>query len=251
MKLKKKKPYINRNAGNVEANVAFFNNAATGGNMMGEEMKENLNNVVDTEEKSRETVQPDFAAGVREIKDNEEKVDELQKVRKAPETGKETLSNDIKFTLDESLFVEANDGTLIKNISVEIYDDDIAYISEEGTSGSRYNINIDAPHTIVDAFEEYIFDNFNAPIDESIKNVKAIKRIKDLKEEDEVYTIKEYLDDIKYGGEGWVTIDKIEFDIDQGDYHFSLDQVLNYAIKHNWVFKMDPEEGLVLISYIR
>lgn len=213
-----------------------------------ESLTENLNNVVEVEEKSKEVVDPGFADGVREIKDNEEKVDELQKVRKAPEQGKETLSDDIKFTLDESLFVEANDGRLIKNISVEIYDDDIVYISEEGTSGSRYNINIDAPHTIVDAFEEYLFDNFNAPIDESIKTRKGIKRIDNLKESEEEYTVKEYLDDVRYFGDGYITVDKIEFDIDQGGYKFKTSDVLNAATKAGWQFIDDPDDGL-LISF--
>ena len=49
---------------------------------------------------------------------------------------------------------------LITSIQVDIYDDGKAYISEDNTSGSEYNINLKSPITIVDAFDEYIHDNF-------------------------------------------------------------------------------------------
>lgn len=49
---------------------------------------------------------------------------------------------------------------LITSIQVDIYDDGKAYISEDNSSGSEYDINIKSPKTIVDAFDEYIHDNF-------------------------------------------------------------------------------------------
>lgn len=67
-------------------------------------MKENLGNVVEVEEKSREVVSPAFADGVREIKENDKKVKELQRVRKAPKEGEESLPKDLKLNLEESLF---------------------------------------------------------------------------------------------------------------------------------------------------
>lgn len=131
-------PFMQYNAGDVEKNIKAFNHAMgqdkeqgedvemTQGEMttsseggagtgMGESMKsksiyEELRNVVDIDEKSREIANPDFAAAVREIKKNNKARDEAGKVRKAPESGKEALPKDlgpIKVELEESLFNEA------------------------------------------------------------------------------------------------------------------------------------------------
>lgn len=156
-----------------------------------EDKKVNLDNVVEVEEKSKEVVDPGFADGVREIKDNVDKVAELERVRKAPEQGKEALSDDIKITLDESLFEE---------------------------------------------------DESN----ESIKTRRGIKRIDNLKESENEYTVEEYLNDVRYFGDGYITVDKIEFDIDQGGYKFKLSDVLNTATKAGWKFVDDPDDGLMI-----
>ena len=73
-----------------------------------ESLKEDLNNVVDVEDKSREVVDPGFASAVRSIRSNDKKRDELKRLRKAPKEGEEAMSSDTKITLDESLFVESN-----------------------------------------------------------------------------------------------------------------------------------------------
>lgn len=52
-----------------------------------------------------------------------------------------------------------SDGHLLRNISIEVYDDGVAYISEDNASGSRYDILLDDPRTIIEAFEEYINEN--------------------------------------------------------------------------------------------
>lgn len=57
---------------------------------------------------------------------------------------------------------------LITSIRVDIYDDGKAYISQDNSSGSEYDINIKSPKTIVDAFDEYVHDNFGY-FDESLK----------------------------------------------------------------------------------
>ena len=78
-----------------------------------EDIKESLDNVSEVEEKSKEVVDPAFAAAVRSIKDNDEKRDEAVELMDAPKEGEETLSKDLKFTLDESLFEEYQEAEVL------------------------------------------------------------------------------------------------------------------------------------------
>lgn len=61
---------------------------------------------------------------------------------------------------------------LITTINVAIFDNGKAYIAEDllgdNSSGTEYDINIKSPKTIVDAFDEYVHDNF-AYFGESLK----------------------------------------------------------------------------------
>ena len=75
-------------------------------------MKENLRNISDVEEKSREVVSPAFASAVREIKEDDKKRDEANKLLKTPEEGKEDLPT--KLTLEESLFTMEAPAEVIK-----------------------------------------------------------------------------------------------------------------------------------------
>lgn len=70
-------------------------------------MNENLDNIVDVEEKSREVVDPAFGAAVREIKKNNETEEVVTAIKDTPKQGEEDLPEDTKITLDESLFTEA------------------------------------------------------------------------------------------------------------------------------------------------
>lgn len=245
-------------------------------------LKENLNNVVETEDKSRESIQPDFADAVREIKDNEEKVAELQRVRKAPKESEQVLSDDIKFILDESLF-EYYDKDQADDFVLLVYEDDEelypyydeyqadAHMAEleqldldnpinQGLIGyarlmrddegkvfvadkSCYRSDMQNIKKLDDIINHYVDKNFH----ESIKNIKGIKRLKHLTENLD-YSVDEYLNDIKYYGDGYVTIEKIDLDIDQGNYKFKSADVLNTAIAKGWVFKDDKNEGLCLVS---
>lgn len=83
------------------------------------EIKENLRNVVDVEPKSREVVDPAFAQAVREIKHNDKMRDFVNRLRKAPKEGKETLPSDLKITLDESLFIAEEVGYVIKDVGID------------------------------------------------------------------------------------------------------------------------------------
>ena len=69
----------------------------------------------------------------------------------------------------------SNFDNIITSIQVDIYDDGIAYISEDGASGSKYNINIKSPKTIVDAFDEYIHDNFGNLNEDYKQKIEPVK----------------------------------------------------------------------------
>lgn len=69
-------------------------------------MNENLDNIVDVEDKSREAVSPAFGAAVREIKKNNETEEVVTAIKDTPKQGEEDLPEDTKITLDESLFEE-------------------------------------------------------------------------------------------------------------------------------------------------
>lgn len=75
-------------------------------------VKENLRNVSDVEEKSREVVSPAFASAVREIKTNDKLRDRASKLLKTPKEGKEDLPT--KLTLEESLFTMENPAEVVK-----------------------------------------------------------------------------------------------------------------------------------------
>ena len=94
-------------------------------------MTEGLKNIVDVEEKSREVVDPGFAAAVRSIKENDKKRDKANILRKAPKQGEESLPKDTKITLDESLFIETINSTNsnIEEIDINtdvLYGEDLA-----------------------------------------------------------------------------------------------------------------------------
>lgn len=89
---------------------------------------------------------------------------------------------------------------LITSIQVDIYDDGKAYISEEGTSGSEFDINIKSPKTIVNAFDEYVHDNFGY-FGESLKE--------DLERE---FTIFFNREGFEYGSYGAVRVKAIDED---------------------------------------
>lgn len=113
---------------------------------LSEVLLENLRNIVDVEEKSKEVVKPDFAAAVREIKDNDEKRDEANEKVEAPKEGEETLPKSMKLILDESLFED--DINREESISLEQYLDEI---NEAGGWVTLEKIEMDVFHTPVDA----------------------------------------------------------------------------------------------------
>ena len=107
---------------------------------------------------------------------NEEEMDESIKTIKGIKRKEKTIKEDL--------------DNLITSIQVDIYDDGKAYISEEGTLGSEFNINIRSPKTIVDAFDEYIHDNFEY-FSESLKE--------DLEREFTIFFNREGLEYGSYG----------------------------------------------------
>lgn len=87
-------------------------------------VKEDLNNVTEVEDKSREVVDPAFADAVREIRSHDEERAEAKKVMKAPKEGEESLPKDLKMNLDESLFTEwVEDVEVLNRIKSPVNDD--------------------------------------------------------------------------------------------------------------------------------
>lgn len=56
----------------------------------------------------------------------------------------------------------------------------------------------------------------------------------------------DYLDDVRRG-HGWVEVDKIQMDIENGSYHCNVQDVLNRAAEKGWKFDYRPE-GLVIYA---
>ena len=59
-------------------------------------------------------------------------------------------------------------------------------------------------------------------------------------------SVDDYLEDVKRG-HGWVEVDKIQMDIENGGYHCNVQNVLNRAAEKGWKFDYRPE-GLVIYA---
>lgn len=122
-------------------------------------MEENLRNVSDVEEKSREVVSPAFASAVREIKTNDKFRDRANKRLNAPKESKEDLPNNLTF--NKSLFKEGKESNIIRFIKGEFTKNELEQLRQDIVLNSiytseyenRFNIN---PKFIQDFFDGYI-----------------------------------------------------------------------------------------------
>lgn len=121
-------------------------------------VKENLRNVSDVEEKSREVVSPAFASAVREIKTNDKLRDRASKILKTPKEGKEDLPT--KLTLDESLFREYTDSNTLRFNQGKFTKDELEQLRKDIVLDSIYtadyenSFDID-PKVVQDFFDAY------------------------------------------------------------------------------------------------
>lgn len=201
-------------------------------------VSENLDNIVDVQDKAIETVNPDFAAGIRGIKRNNKKADEMKRVRKAPKASEEALSDDIKLTLDEALFDTSRSEDIIDY-------NDVGIISKYYKTSSI----VDFIDVLIEEAKTVKATNSLAKIFSALaeKIAGVGDNITEALESDDVKEISNYLDEYKIYGEGWVTVEKIGFDKEQGDLENSnVDEVLNYALHNGWTFFEHPTEGLAI-----
>lgn len=239
-------------------------------------LKESLDNVSEIEEKSREAVQPDFAAAVKEIKANDEKRDEANILVKAPKEGEEVLPKDMKLVLDESLFlcedesekleeeaktiaditellVETSKNAELKAEVLDLLEKEYLHHDEEHPESFEHDLN-DCKYALDTAAAD--FENKREldfwKLDTIIRD-HIIDAIEEAKDNTEFATSREnsaedYLHDIKISS-GWVTVEKIAFDLDYaGNYHCSVSDILNKAAQLGWKFVDHPEYGLCIVD---
>lgn len=182
---KKNKPFIKRDAGNVEQNITTFNSMMTTGDGQGfgeslksldnmnkrikgekrKMVKENLRNVSGVEEKSREVVSPAFASAVREIKTNDKFRDKASNILKTPKEGKEDLPT--KLTLDESLFREEKESNIMRFIKGEFTRNELEQLRKDIVLNSIYTADYKNRFNIDPAFIQDFFDGYSGWLDEA------------------------------------------------------------------------------------
>lgn len=191
-------------------------------------VKENLRNVSDVEEKSREVVSPAFASAVREIKTNDKFRDRANKMLKTPKESKEDLPT--KLTLDESLFREEKESNIMRFIKGEFTKNELEQLRQDIVLNSIFT---DDYKNRFDISPEFIQDFFDGYIDWLNEGETPEER------EDNIDNL-----------EGWYyAIDYSDYIDDpsqlESDYHISLDEDLEDDIEE---ITAESEKGSIEVS---
>ena len=204
-----------------------------------EKISEAFDNVSPVEKESRETVTPGYAQAVRSIRKNDKNRKELLRVRKAPKAGVEAMSDDIKLTLDESLFTEQK--TTYKLIHKKINE---SLASELGKDYKEIVLQDDETETgglshsgeTLGEFIAEVGDNFKSldELNSTLKacGIKTIKKgIKEMKESklNETWAGEDVIDDL---------VDRAQSLIDERNYG-DVDECIRQAIDDGLIYSKD------------
>lgn len=197
------RPYVERRLARLKKELSSL--GVKESLMKKEQIKEDLNNVTEVEDKAKEVMDPTFASAVREIRSHDKGRAELKKVRKAPKEGEESLPKDLKFTLEESLFEGVEDVEKLRGESIEFPNGEVLTIDfKDGKliAGGVTNAGV-IPEFELEYDDDFSTDwNLQALYDLCIESRPELlgeitESKKPLKEEvsDEAYEIAEEIDD--------------------------------------------------------
>ena len=180
----------------IDEDVTLVNGGELKENKM---VRESLDNVSEVETKSREVVTPAFASAAREIKKNAKKRDEAGRVRKFPKQGEESLPDDLKITLDESLFTEAieDDMKEVQYIHDAMVELDKATQQFKQAKRKIYELVTDIPLSVIDKVDTAIILLDNEILkkqDYYLNEIQAITHSKESKKNDKWYGLVNHSD---------------------------------------------------------